>query len=93
MVEVGIRQLRNGLSQYLRRVAGGEHVRVTSRGKPIADLIPAQPAKGEDPELLRLEAEGAIALSRLPRPEHSPPPSKARRSASDYILEEREAER
>jgi antitoxin (DNA-binding transcriptional repressor) of toxin-antitoxin stability system len=74
-------------------VARGEHVRITSRGVPVADLIPAQPTKGEDPDLLRLEAEGKIRLSRLPRPDSSPAPSKARRSASRYILEERESER
>jgi prevent-host-death family protein len=93
MVEVGVRQLRDELSAYLRRVARGEHVRVMSRGVPVADLIPAQPPKEEDPELLRLEAEGRITLSRLPRPKRSPRPSKARRSASRYILDERESER
>jgi prevent-host-death family protein len=93
MVEVGIKELKDGLSAYLRRVARGEHVRITSRGEPVADLIPAQPAKGEDPKLLRLEAEGKITLSRLPRPDRSPPPSSARRSASRYILDERETER
>jgi prevent-host-death family protein len=93
MVEVGIKELKDGLSAYLRRVARGEHVRVTSRGQPVADLIPAQPAKDEDPELLRLEAEGKITLSRLPKPERSPAPSKTRRSASSYVLDERESER
>lgn len=93
MLEVGIKELKDGLSAYLRRVARGEHVRVTSRGEPVADLIPAQPAKAQDPELLQLEAEGKITLSRLPRPRRSPPPSRARRSASRYVLDEREAER
>lgn len=93
MVEVGIKDLKDGLSGYLRRVARGEHIRVTSHGKPIADLIPAEPAMAEDPELLRLEAEGKITVSRLPKPRRSPTPSKLKRSASRYILEEREAER
>lgn len=93
MVEVGIKELKDGLSGYLRRVTRGEHVRITSRGEPVADLIPAQPANAQDPELLRLEAEGKITLSRLPRPDTSPAPSKATRSASQYILDERESER
>lgn len=93
MLEVGIKELKDGLSAYLRRVARGEHVRITSRGEPVADLIPAQPVKGEDPELLQLEAEGKITLSRLPRPQRRPSPSKARRSASRHVLDEREAER
>jgi len=93
MLEVGVKELKDELSSYLRRVARGEHVRVTSRGVPVADLIPAQPAKGLDPELRRLEADGKITLSRLPRPDRSPRPAKARRSASRYILDERESER
>lgn len=93
MVEVGIKELKDGLSAYLRRVARGEHVRITSRGEPVADLIPAQPAQDEDPELLRLEAEGKITLSRLPRPRRSPAPPKAAQSASRHVLDEREAER
>ncbi len=93
MVEIGVRELRDGLSSYLRRVARGEHVRITSRGKPVADLIPAQPASPDDPKLLQLEAEGKITLSRLPRPERSPAPSKAARSASQYVLDERASER
>lgn len=93
MIEVGIKELKNGLSGYLRRVKRGEHLRVTSRGEPIADLIPAQPARDEDPQLLALEAAGRITLSRLPRPPRSPRPSKTKRSASGYLLDEREAER
>lgn len=93
MVEVGIKQLKDELSAYLRRVARGEHVRITSRGEPIADLIPARPAGDDDPELLRLESEGKITLSRLPRPDRSPSPAKARRRASRYVLDERESER
>lgn len=93
MVEVGIKELKDGLSGYLRRVARGEHVRITSRGRPVADLIPAHRASAEDPELLRLEAEGKIAVSRLPKPPRAPAPSKLKRSASRYILEERDAER
>lgn len=93
MVEVGIKELRDGLSRYLRRVERGEHVRVTSHGEPIADLIPARPARDEDPHLLALEAAGKITVSRLPRPRRSSPPSKAKRSASAYVLKERDAER
>ena len=36
--EVGIRELRNGLSGYLRMVAAGGEVIVTSRGKRLARL-------------------------------------------------------
>jgi prevent-host-death family protein len=41
MTTVGIRQLRDHLSDYLRRVREGEHLRITDRGEPIGDLVPA----------------------------------------------------
>lgn len=41
LIEVGVKQLKNDLSAYLRRVASGEQVRVTMRGRPVADLVPA----------------------------------------------------
>lgn len=34
MVSVGIRELKNRLSQYLKRVRAGERLVVTERGKP-----------------------------------------------------------
>lgn len=37
---VGVRELRQNLSQYLRRVASGERLEVTEHGKPVAVLGP-----------------------------------------------------
>ena len=36
--EVGIRELKNGLSKYIDRVRAGEEVIVTDRGRPVARL-------------------------------------------------------
>jgi prevent-host-death family protein len=36
--EVGIRDLKNGLSKYIERVRAGEVVIVTDRGRPVARL-------------------------------------------------------
>lgn len=38
MQTVGIRELKNRLSEYLRRVAAGESVLVTDRGTVIAEI-------------------------------------------------------
>jgi prevent-host-death family protein len=38
---VGVRELRQNLSRYLGRVALGERLEVTERGKPVAVLGPA----------------------------------------------------
>ena len=46
MAAVGIRELKNRLSQYLRRVRTGEQIVVTERGRPVAVISPpslAQP--------------------------------------------------
>ena len=37
---VGVRELRQNLSVYLRRVAGGERFVVTDRREPVAELVP-----------------------------------------------------
>ncbi|MEM7091960.1 MAG: type II toxin-antitoxin system prevent-host-death family antitoxin [Actinomycetota bacterium] len=39
-MEVGVRELKAKLSQYLARAAAGEHVVVTDRGRPVARLVP-----------------------------------------------------
>jgi prevent-host-death family protein len=37
---VGVRELRQNLSVYLRRVARGERFVVTDRREPVAELVP-----------------------------------------------------
>lgn len=66
MKTVGIRTLKNQLSEYVRVVQAGERVTVTNRGAPVMDLIPHAP-HGLDPddELLRLARAGKV---RLPPP-------------------------
>jgi prevent-host-death family protein len=38
--QVGVRELRQNLSKYLRRVVNGERLEVTERGRPVAVLAP-----------------------------------------------------
>ena len=40
METIGVRELRQNASKYLRRVAAGESITVTERGKPVAVLNP-----------------------------------------------------
>jgi prevent-host-death family protein len=39
-MDVGVRELKAKLSEYLGRVAAGEDVVVTDRGRPVARLVP-----------------------------------------------------
>lgn len=55
MERVGVRELRQNLSVYLRRVRRGESLEVTERGEPVAVLHPIVPA--DDP-LVALVARG-----------------------------------
>ena len=58
---VGVRELRQSLSVYLRRVAGGESFQVTEHGRAVAILAPL-PA-GASP-LERLVAAGRATAPR-----------------------------
>ncbi|HWA53565.1 MAG TPA: type II toxin-antitoxin system prevent-host-death family antitoxin [Solirubrobacterales bacterium] len=65
---VGVAELRQNLSVYLRRVSKGERLVVTDRNRPVAELGPA-PSTGA--ELDRLIAEGKVSPPRrssLPEP-------------------------
>ena len=59
---MGIRELKNRLSEVLRRVRRGETVTVTERGRPVALLVPLRP-KPTDETLRRLVASGRLAWS------------------------------
>ncbi len=54
---VGVAELRQNLSRYLRRVEDGERLLVTDRNRPVAELGPP-PSTGE--ALDRLIAEGRV---------------------------------
>jgi prevent-host-death family protein len=58
MERIGIRELRQHASRWVRRAAAGESFEVTDRGRPVARLQPI-PAPAEGVE--RLAAEGRIS--------------------------------
>ena len=40
MPKVGLRQLKNRLSHYVRQVRAGREIQVTDRGEVVAELVP-----------------------------------------------------
>jgi len=46
MDRIGVRELRQNASRWLRRVAAGESFEVTDRGRPVALLVPVPPGAG-----------------------------------------------
>ena len=39
-METGIRELKNNLSRYIRRIEAGERISVTAHGRVVAELLP-----------------------------------------------------
>ena len=70
--DVGVRELRQNLSVYLRRIAQGETLRVTEHGRPVALLTPLR--RTGDDVLDRLEAEGRLRPPRTPGSRRRPVP-------------------
>ncbi|MQA84060.1 MAG: type II toxin-antitoxin system prevent-host-death family antitoxin [Streptosporangiales bacterium] len=92
VVSIGIRELRQHASRYVRMAKKGHRVAVTERGKLVAYLVPADDSSTF---LDRLEAVGDYTppvggiLDLLP-----PPPAPAgRRPLSDVVQESRDEER
>jgi prevent-host-death family protein len=92
MREIGVRELKESLSETLRAVGRGEQVRVTLRGHPLADIVPAGAATGDE-RLRQLVAEGKLLPPAKPRPRRAPIPVETRDGVSLLVLSERDAER
>jgi antitoxin (DNA-binding transcriptional repressor) of toxin-antitoxin stability system len=73
MKEVGIRELKNRLSEYVRQVREGEVIMVTDRGEVVAELRAPEAATNEllqkYPGLVDMVRRGLI---RLPSQPHRP---------------------
>jgi len=78
MRAVGIRELKNRLSEVLRLVSAGEEILVTDRGEVVAEL--RRPGSTRDiqshpfPLLLSYAREGKVRLGSPNRPDLYPPP-------------------
>ena len=83
---MGIRELRDTLTQTIRRVRNGETIAVTHDGEPVATITPYV----SDP-VERLIAEGRLHPPRRPRTYPLPPPVKQTGpiSASEALADDR----
>jgi len=83
---VGVRELRQNLSQYLRRVQRGETLEVTDHGKPVAVLAPLGPLSSP---LERLVASGKVVRPVQDLMAVLPPRGRATTRLSEALLDER----
>lgn len=88
MQRIGIRELRQNASEWLRRVERGESFEVTARGRAVALLVPAP--EGDD--LARLEAEGSLRRGEGDLLSLAPLPAERGQSALSDILRDMRAE-
>lgn len=72
MERVGVRELRQNLSVYLRRVRRGEALEVTERGRPVAVL---QPLSASADVFVRLAARNIPVRRGLGNLADLPPPA------------------
>lgn len=83
-MDVGVRELRDGLSRHLAEVRSGRTVTVTDHGKPIARIVPV----GRLTRLEQLREEGRIQPARK-RKQPAPEPVQGHGSVTELIEEQR----
>jgi prevent-host-death family protein len=62
MTSTGIRELKDNLSRYIRRIEAGERVAITAHGRVVAELVPPGTTSRTDRRTRfdELVAEGVI---------------------------------
>ena len=68
MTSTGIRELRDNLSRYIRRIEAGERIAITAHGRVVAELVPpgtagARPAPSRFDDLV---AAGVVVKRATP---------------------------
>jgi len=61
VASTGIRELKDNLSRYIRRIEAGERIAITAHGRVVAELVPpGAKAKGTPSRFDELVASGVI---------------------------------
>jgi prevent-host-death family protein len=87
MITAGIREIKNRLSDYIRKVKGGERVIVTEHGKPVAVITKPGGPLDERIESMIREREAHWGGGK-PRGSKNPPKIKGP-SVSEAVIEDR----
>jgi prevent-host-death family protein len=83
-VNIGVRELRDGLSRHLAQVRSGHTVTVTDHGEPVGRIVPI----GVPNALERLVAEGRVQPAAT-RKRPAPTPIKGSGAVSDLVDQQR----
>ena len=88
MITVGVRELKNNLSHYLRDVKRGRPIAITERGHSVAILIPAE--SHSDAQLVRELSRKGIGSWKGGKPKGASRPVTVKgKPISRIVLEER----
>ena len=88
-LQVGVRDLKNHLSQYLARVKKGETVVITEHGKPIGRILPTEMSLEERIQAMVGAGLAAWNGQRL-RPSEPVVSNLGNKQISDLLIEDRE---
>jgi prevent-host-death family protein len=90
-MEVSVRDLKDHLSEYLRRVENGERLVVTDRKRPIAEIAPVRAARMTHEQWFAfLDERGELTRAKRPRKFRDVKPTRIRgKPLSKTILENR----
>jgi antitoxin (DNA-binding transcriptional repressor) of toxin-antitoxin stability system len=94
MRTVGIKVLKNKLSEYVRLASGGETVLIADRDRVVAELVPPRDTRGgevSDALLADLVRRGVLTPALLPPGSRPNPPARSARLAE--LLAELDADR
>ncbi len=66
MRTVGLKTLKNKLSEYVRLAEAGETIQITNRDRVVADIVPHKPETGLTPFQEKGVREGWLTPARRP---------------------------
>lgn len=93
MQSIGIKVLKNKLSEYLRVVAAGETVLVTDRGQVVAELVAPRVRAGASPAERRLVELVRLGLLTPAKRALGGPPRRVPVASLSKLLKELDADR
>ena len=93
MISVGLKVLKNKLSEYVRRAAGGETILITDRERVVAELVPPRASRADaiaDAVLAQAVRDGLVTPAPLAG---EPVPETTGVATLDELLASLEADR
>ena len=91
MKSVGLREINQAFSRYMKIVKAGEDVLITERGRPIAVIRPLASETDMDARIRLLEADGLLSPpQKKGQPQNHPPISLSGQGIAQTISEMRD---